>query len=155
MRSSQIVLSNLPMDVVYMTENELLLVKGDFLPPDKRTESWLADEESYNDEPPLYFFESSHWESPLYALWRTLAFYSCFFPNPSFSFRLLLICLPIFINKLCARFELGYANARTMKLIADSIAEICWQRAGAKKTPENRCVLLEDVQGFVWKDFPF
>lgn len=40
-------LSNPLTDVVYMTESELLLVKGDFLPPDKRVESWLADEESY------------------------------------------------------------------------------------------------------------
>lgn len=32
-------LSNPLTDVVYMTESELLLVKGDFLPPDKRVES--------------------------------------------------------------------------------------------------------------------
>ena len=82
-------LSNPLTDVVYMTESELLLVKGDFLPPDKRVESWLADEESYNNEPPLYFSESSHRESPLYALQRARAFYSRFFPEPSFSIRLL------------------------------------------------------------------
>lgn len=74
-------LSNPLTDVVYMTGNELLLVKGDFLPPDKRVESWLADEESCNNEPPLYFSESSHRESPLYALQRAQAFYSRFSRN--------------------------------------------------------------------------
>lgn len=91
-------LSNPLADVVYMTESELLLVKGDFLPPDKRVESWLADEESYNNEPPLYFSESSHRESPLYALQRAQAFYSRFFPEPPFSIRLLLLCNYSIIN---------------------------------------------------------
>lgn len=91
-------LSNPLTDVVYMTGNELLLVKGDFLPPDKRVESWLADEESCNNEPPLYFSESSHRESPLYALQRAQAFYSRFFPEPSFSIRLLLLCNYSIIN---------------------------------------------------------
>lgn len=36
----KLLLSNPMMDVVYMTENELLLVKGDLLPSDKPTESW-------------------------------------------------------------------------------------------------------------------
>ena len=91
-------LSNPLTDVVYMTESELLLVKGDFLPPDKRVESWLADEESYNNEPPLYFSESSHRESPLYALRRAQTFYSRFFPEPPFSIRLLLLCNYSIIN---------------------------------------------------------
>lgn len=62
--------------------------------------------------------------------------------------------LVVYLQNLCARRELGYANARTMKLIADSIAEVCWQRMGAGKSRKAGRVLIEDVQSFVWKDFP-
>lgn len=59
-----------------------------------------------------------------------------------------------YINGLCSRRELGYANARTMKLIADAVAEACWLRAGVKGGGVECEVLYEDVKGFVWTDLP-
>lgn len=85
-------LSNRLTDMVYLTESELLLVKCDFFTPAESLDVWLADEESYNGNPPLYFSEFSHRESPVYALRRARTFYSRFFPNPPFSFSLLLLC---------------------------------------------------------------
>lgn len=35
-----------------------------------------------------------------------------------------------YLHGLCSRRELDYANARTMKLIADAITEPCWQCGG-------------------------
>ena len=35
-----------------------------------------------------------------------------------------------YLHGLCSRCELDYANARTMKLIADAITEPCWQCGG-------------------------
>lgn len=93
----KLLLSNPMMDVVYMTENELLLVKGDLLPSDKPTESWPTRNPIMMTHLCI-FFDSSHRKSPLYALRWAQAFYSSFFPDPSFSFRLQLICLHIFIN---------------------------------------------------------
>lgn len=59
-----------------------------------------------------------------------------------------------YVSGLCSRRELGYANARTMKLIADAVAEACWLRIGAKDGKTGCEVLQEDVQGFVWTDIP-
>lgn len=57
-----------------------------------------------------------------------------------------------YINGLCSQRELGYANARTMKLISDSITESYVVRIG--KTDESATkdiVILQDVACFVWK----
>lgn len=62
--------------------------------------------------------------------------------------------LSVYLCGLCTCRELGYANARTMKLIADAIAEHCWLRAEAGKSRKGGLVRKEDVQSFVWKDFP-
>lgn len=79
-------------DVAYLAENELLLVKCDFLSPEEKMEPWLADEELFNNEPPLYFSSDSHRESPVYSLQRVRTFYARFFPCPLFTIRLLLVC---------------------------------------------------------------
>lgn len=93
-------LFNRQADVVYLTGDELLLVKCDFLSPEEKTLEWLADEEVFNNEFPLYFSTVSHRESPVYALQRVARFYARFFPHPPFTIRLLLIC-----NYLISNYE--------------------------------------------------
>lgn len=79
-------------DALYITGNELLLVKYDFLSGEERQEEWLADEEYLGEEPPLYFSADSHRESPLTSLRRAREFYARFFPAPTFTIHLLLVC---------------------------------------------------------------
>ena len=59
-----------------------------------------------------------------------------------------------YLHGLCSRRELDYANARIMKVIADAIADPCWQRGGVGAEGHEGEVLWEDVLGFIWKDFP-
>lgn len=54
---------------LYVCEDEILLVKYDFLLNENQKEQcWLADEESFNGEIPLYFSEATHRKSPAYLL---------------------------------------------------------------------------------------
>lgn len=55
-----------------------------------------------------------------------------------------------YIQGLCSRRELGYANARTMELISNSIAETCWCRISVEGNKCNHKVIWEDVQHFIW-----
>lgn len=93
-------LFNRQADVVYLTGDELLLVKCDFLTLEEKTLEWLADEEVFNNEFPLYFSTVSYRESPVYALQRVARFYARFFPHPPFTILLLLIC-----NYLISNYE--------------------------------------------------
>lgn len=53
-----------------------------------------------------------------------------------------------YIKGLCSRRDLGYANARTMKVISDAIAEryLTGNRAG------DNTIYPDDVNSFVWND---
>ena len=57
------IISDLPLDFVAFAEEELLLALCD-----KETGDWLADEESFNDEDPLWFSETDHRVSPVFQL---------------------------------------------------------------------------------------
>lgn len=58
-----------------------------------------------------------------------------------------------YIGQLCANRELGYANARTMKLIARAIANIALLRESKQKPAKAKgTVQAIDVEGFVWMD---
>lgn len=86
-------------DFVYKGENEILLVKYDFLSDADRKLCWLADEEMFDDEIPLYFSESSYRKSPaclLYLLKKKLKDWE--YDGKTFSIRLLLVCNYSIIN---------------------------------------------------------
>ena len=55
------------------------------------------------------------------------------------------------LHGLCSQPELGYANARTMKEVADAIVESYMIRVSREREGKERLVLLEDVKAFVWK----
>lgn len=93
----KLALFNNVVDVVYSTDNGLLLVLCDFLPLSENKD-WLADEEMTGGEPPLYFSTASHRISPIYHLRRAKAFFSRFFPQPSYHIDMLLICNYNIIN---------------------------------------------------------
>lgn len=54
----------------------------------------------------------------------------------------------IYIKALCGRKDLGYANARTMKMISDTITE-GYLSAGERN---DGILLLSDVSSFVWSE---
>lgn len=58
-----------------------------------------------------------------------------------------------YISQLCENRELGYANARTMKLLSRSIAGIALLRESKldNKTKKG-IVTARDVEGFIWKN---
>lgn len=58
-----------------------------------------------------------------------------------------------YIRHLCENRELGYANARTMKLLARTITGIALLRE-SKQTPDQPkgVVTAQDVEGFMWKN---
>lgn len=78
----------------------------------------LADEESYNDAPPLYFFWFFAPEITFVCVTVGTGFLFQFLSG-SFFFFPAAAHLSAYLHKLWVRRELGYANARTMKLIAD------------------------------------
>lgn len=57
-----------------------------------------------------------------------------------------------YISNLCRQSKLGYANARTMKLISKSIASNYLLRMCEGTEGASRIVTYEDVKPFVWKD---
>ena len=86
-------------DFLYKGEDEVLLVKYDFLSEEDRKQFWLADEEMFDDEIPLYFSEANYRKSPAYLLhllkkevqdWE--------YNGKTFSIRLLLVCNYSIIN---------------------------------------------------------
>ncbi len=80
-------------DIVYtFDEQTYLLVKFDFLPGETYDDrlAWLADEQPFNDEKPLYFSESSHRVSPAYKLYRAKQLFQQLHPGANVC--LLLVC---------------------------------------------------------------
>lgn len=72
---------------MYLTGPEIIICcldKGNF----GRDE--LADEESFNNEPPLYFSESNRRTSPVYILWKLIHFSRLFWKKEKYVFGLLL-----------------------------------------------------------------
>ncbi len=57
-----------------------------------------------------------------------------------------------YIAGLCSRRDLGYANARTMKLISRTIENNYLLRASRSNKPLGGIVTAEDVAGFVWNE---
>lgn len=58
-----------------------------------------------------------------------------------------------YISQLCENRELGYANARTMKLLSRSIAGIALLRESKlEKKTKKGIVTAGDVEGFIWKN---
>lgn len=60
--------------------------------------------------------------------------------------------LKTYIHGLCSRRELGYANARTMKLLSRSVADMYLLRASKENASSSGVVRTEDVSGFVWNE---
>ncbi len=56
-----------------------------------------------------------------------------------------------YIHCLCKNRELGYANARTMKLLSQAIADLVLLRESKQSSASGR-VLAQDVKGFVWRN---
>ncbi len=85
-------------DMAFFCEGEILLVKNDILPDNEKFSSWLADEETFNDEPPLYFSESSRRTSPVYDLMEEKNKFSYIYPEPEYKIYALLLCNYNIIN---------------------------------------------------------
>ena len=86
-------------DFLYKGKDEVLLVKYDFLPEEARKQFWLADEEMFGDEIPLYFSESNHRKSPAYLLHLLKKkIQDGEYNGKPFSIRLLLVCNYSIIN---------------------------------------------------------
>lgn len=94
----KLLLFNQVIDVVYISDNELLLVACDFLPASSHTKDWLADEAGFQNKVPCYFSEDSQRQSPVYRLWRAKKFFSQFFPQLHFHISSLLLCNYNIIN---------------------------------------------------------
>lgn len=91
--------ANMPLlDLLYISQHEILLVKCDTFFTSDKDQDWLADEEACDGEVPLYFSQGSHRVSPLYRLHKVKEFYSRFFPAPQFKIHLLLICNHTIVN---------------------------------------------------------
>ncbi len=91
--------ANMPLlDLLYISQHEILLVKCDTLFTSDKDQDWLADEEVCNGEAPLYFSQGSHRISPIYLLHKVKKFYSSLFPAPQFKIHLLLICNHTIVN---------------------------------------------------------
>lgn len=91
-------LFNNAVDVVYMSDNELLVVKFDFLFDSDKSAYWLADEEAFPPQKPMYFSETSRRYSPVYMLQRAKMFLSLFFPASYYRVSALLLCNYYIIN---------------------------------------------------------
>lgn len=58
-----------------------------------------------------------------------------------------------YIGHLCESRELGYANARTMKLLSNTIAGIALLRESRQIPAQAKGeVIAQDVEGFIWKN---
>lgn len=60
-------------DLVYANEQDVLVVKFDLHDWATFDSEWLPEEEIFQDEPPLYFSESSHRISPVYKMRRAVS----------------------------------------------------------------------------------
>lgn len=85
---------------LYVCEDEILLVKYDFLlNEEQKKQCWLADEESFNGETPLYFSEATHRKSPVYLLQLSKnKIEGLVYNEKTYSIRTLLICNYEIIN---------------------------------------------------------
>ncbi len=84
-------------DIVYADEDgSYLLVKFDFIDKKTNAEDWLADEEVFNDEYPMYFSESSHRMSPIHPMLRAKDFFAKLHPDAHID--MLLLCNYNIIN---------------------------------------------------------
>ena len=59
--------------------------------------------------------------------------------------------MSIYIYGLCQQRELGYANARTMKLLANAITDKYLLRVSRMEGTVAKTIIREDVKEFVWK----
>lgn len=86
-------------DMTFIKDNEILLVKTDILSDEEKVLSWLADEEVFGDGPPLYFSETSHRESPVYDMIEEKKKFSYIYPEPEYKIYVLLLCNYSIINE--------------------------------------------------------
>lgn len=86
-------------DMAFLCDNEILLVKKDILPDNEKVFSWLADEQSIGDEPPLYFSETSHRISPLYDVLEEKKKFMYVYPEDNYKIYIMLVCNYSIINK--------------------------------------------------------
>lgn len=56
-----------------------------------------------------------------------------------------------YITGLCSQRELGYANARTMKSLSNTIAGNYYCRMSQSGNGKTSKITIDDVRGFVWK----
>lgn len=82
-----------------MHKRNILLVGVDFLGKEERGQDWLADEECFNNDKPLYFSESSHRVSPVYTMKCIKAKLEELVPDNRYSIEILLLCNYEIINE--------------------------------------------------------
>ena len=59
--------------------------------------------------------------------------------------------MAIYIHGMCMQRELGYANARTMKLLGNAITDKYLLRVSRSESSDTKCITREEVKEFVWK----
>lgn len=59
-------IKNVPIRVQYYSDGESIVLIG--LEHHNKKTDWLADEEPFMEDPPLYFSENSHYQSPVYTM---------------------------------------------------------------------------------------
>lgn len=82
-----------------MHKRNILLVGVDFLGKEEWVQDWLADEERFNNDKPLYFSESSHRVSPVYTMKCIRAKLEQLVPDNRYSIEILLLCNYEIINE--------------------------------------------------------
>lgn len=143
----KLLLFNKVVDVVYISDNELLLVKCDFPSIPDKEKAWLADEESPLGEIPWYFSENSHRDSPVYTLQRAKMFFSRFFPKPHYHISLLLMCNYEIINYKDMEPQWGDSEITVVHKMSDEPA-LFPEKANAGETPADN-----DTSTFSEDDF--
>ncbi len=84
-------------NLVYIgKDNSYLLVKFDFINDSAASEDWLADEEEFNGDHPLYFSNCDHRVSPVFEVTRAKTFFSKLYPDS--EIHMLLVCNYNIIN---------------------------------------------------------
>lgn len=87
-----------PLDAAYICGKEILLIKCDMLAEKERDTPWLSDEQDCQEDPPLFYSESSHRISPIYTTEKEKEVFEHIFPTEDFKVYILLLCNYQIIN---------------------------------------------------------
>ena len=135
-------------DIIYRGKEELWLVKCDVQFGHNKECGWLADEEVFEDEPPLYFSESSHRQSPVFGLLHAKEkIRNCTYQGKTYAVRLLLICNYSIINyedMLPLWEDLGVKVVHQTEDILDHLMESFYRNEDSERVRFDDIEFVED-----------